>query len=53
MASDGIFDKMTDEDVSKSVWISCEAAKNQLNQGKEVLLPSGLTNSASGSINVH
>jgi len=27
LASDGIFDKLTDIDVGKCVWISCEAAK--------------------------
>jgi hypothetical protein len=41
LGSDGIFDKMTDEDVGKSVWLSCEAAKAQLNQGKEVPIPGG------------
>jgi len=27
LGSDGIFDKMTDDDIGKSVWLSCEAAK--------------------------
>jgi serine/threonine protein phosphatase PrpC len=27
LASDGIFDKMTNEDISNCVWLSCEAAK--------------------------
>jgi protein phosphatase 2C family protein 2/3 len=27
LGSDGIFDKLTDEDTGKCVWLSCEAAK--------------------------
>jgi protein phosphatase 2C family protein 2/3 len=27
LGSDGIFDKLTDEDTGKSVWLSCEIAK--------------------------
>lgn len=27
LASDGIFDKLNDDDIGKSVWITCEAAK--------------------------
>ena len=27
LASDGIYDKLTDEDISKAVWMTCEAAK--------------------------
>ena len=27
LASDGIYDKLTDEDVGKAVWLTCEAAK--------------------------
>lgn len=31
LASDGIFDKLSDEDIGKAVWLTCDAAK-QLNQ---------------------
>ena len=27
LASDGIFDKLTDDDIGKAVWLTCEAAK--------------------------
>ena len=53
LGSDGIFDKMTDEDVGKSVWLSCEAAKAQLNQGKDVPIPGGTASVSAGGINVH
>jgi protein phosphatase 2C family protein 2/3 len=53
LGSDGIFDKMTDEDVGKSVWLSCEAAKTQLNQGKDVPIPGGTASVTAGGINVH
>ena len=53
LGSDGIFDKMTDEDVGKSVWLSCEAARNQLSSGKEVLIPGGTSSTQTGGINVH
>ena len=27
LASDGIFDKLSDEDIGKAVWLSCDSAK--------------------------
>lgn len=27
LASDGIYDKLSDEEVGKAVWLTCEAAK--------------------------
>ena len=27
LASDGIYDKLTDDDIGKAVWLTCEAAK--------------------------
>ena len=27
LASDGIFDKLNDDDIGKAVWLTCEAAK--------------------------
>lgn len=36
LGSDGIFDKMSDDDTGKCVWLSCESAKTQLGQGKEI-----------------
>lgn len=44
---------MTDEDIGKSVWLSCESAKAQINQGKEVQIPGGSASTATGGINVH
>jgi len=27
LASDGIFDKLSDDDIGKAVWLTCESAK--------------------------
>lgn len=51
LGSDGIFDKLSDEETTKSVWLSCEAAKSQLGQGNEIKIP-GIT-SDSKSISIH
>ena len=34
LASDGIFDKLSDEDISKCVQVSCQTANNQVQQVK-------------------
>lgn len=39
MGSDGIYDKMTDDDIGKAVWLSCATAKDQLLQGKQISIP--------------
>lgn len=54
MGSDGIFDKMTDDDIGKSVWQSCYAAKEQVKLGKHIQVP-GLTQhkQSVGELNVH
>ena len=39
LASDGIFDKLSDEDVGQCVWLSCDSAKqarqNQIQKGEQ------------------
>ncbi len=39
LGSDGIFDKLSDEEAGKCVWMSCEAAKALIALGKEVNIP--------------
>ena len=39
LGSDGIFDKLSDEEACKSVWMSCQTAQQQLQQGKELQIP--------------
>jgi len=39
LGSDGIFDKLNDEETGRCVWMSCEAAKSQIQAGKEVNIP--------------
>jgi protein phosphatase 2C family protein 2/3 len=51
MGSDGIFDKLTDEDAAKCVWNSCESAKTQLQMGKEINIPGQAKEP--GQISVH
>ena len=44
LGSDGIFDKMSDDDIGKSVWQSCQVAKQQHAIGKEFPVPGGKPN---------
>lgn len=39
LGSDGIFDKLNDEEAGKCVWMSCKTAKDLLSQGKEIIIP--------------
>ena len=48
LASDGIFDKLSDSDIGKAVWMTCDAAKDQADQEPRQNI--GVTGD---SINVH
>jgi serine/threonine protein phosphatase PrpC len=53
LGSDGIFDKLSDEDIGKSVWMSCQAAKTQLQSGKEFAIPGTVAGQQNKQISVH